>query len=243
MLIIVLGVAYFQLQDSSIQRDKESMCRVDKVIEKETVIVIDATDSFSNTQSILLEKEISKILNSALIDERFSLYVLSEEVGEESNLVVVCNPGDGRDKSELISNKSRIKRKWETNFYNKLTQSVKSITGQHTSKYSPIMEMIKYASIKGMYGSTAPKKRFIIASDMLHHTREYSQYKQKLNIEKFLKSPYYIEVRPHLESVDIEILYLVRAKDIKLQNRGHISFWESYLTNSGGNLIRVKSMN
>lgn len=52
-----------------------------------------------------------------------------------------------------------------------------------------------------------------------------------------------MSMRPQLENVEVNILYLFRAKDVKLQNRGHISFWESLVTENGGFISNVKSVN
>ena len=103
--------------------------------------------------------------------------------------------------------------------------------------------MFKYVSINTMYDSSAKQKRIIFVSDMLHHTEQYSHYRRSIDFESFAETPYSIEVKPYLNDVNIEVLYVVRAKDRNLQNRGHIAFWEDFVSNAGGDIVRVKTIN
>lgn len=242
-VLVVLGYFFYDTQANAIKRDPATACRVDGRVTRETAIVIDATDSFSNDQAMLITKEIAQTLSNSMLDEKFTLYVLNESVGKESTMIMGCNAGDGSDANELTSNKRRLKKQWDENFYNKFVKAVEDLVGEHTAKKSPIFEMIKHVSINTMYDSKADSKRIILVSDMLHHTSQYSQYRNNYNFKNFNKSAYALEVRPHLKNVDVEILYVVRAKDKKLQNRGHIAFWEAFVSNAAGQVLRVKSIN
>ncbi|QLE86522.1 hypothetical protein FLM48_16495 [Shewanella sp. Scap07] len=242
-ILTVAGYFLYEANANVIKRETVSSCRLDGYVSRETAIVIDATDSFSETQAMLVTKEIQKTLSEALIDEKFTLYVLNESVGKNSSIVEGCNAGDGSEANELTSNKRRLKKQWNENFYNRFVVAVENLVGQHSAKESPIFEMIKFVSVNTMYDSKAENKRIILVSDMLHHTSKYSQYRQNTSFNSFEASSYSLEVRPHLRSVDVEILYVVRAKDRKLQNRGHIGFWEAFVSNAGGQVITVKSIN
>ncbi len=243
VLIIVLGFSAYQMNQKVIKRDSTSMCRVDNKIARETALVIDATDSFSNSQALLVKKELESLLENALTDERFTLYVLGKEIDDNPDRFTVCNPGDGRDKSELTSNKRRLRQKWEELFFGRIVDAVDELTGEHHSNQSPILEMMKLVSIKSMYKSKAEEKRIVIISDMLQHTRRYSHYKTTPDFFNFNATPYSIEQKPQLSDVDVEILYLIRGKDILRQNRGHISFWEQHVSTAGGLITRVKTIN
>jgi hypothetical protein len=242
-ILAVAGYFFYEANVNVIKRDATSSCRLDGYVSRETAIVMDATDSFSETQAMLITKEIQKTLLEALLDEKFTLYVLNESVGKNSSLVEGCNAGDGSEASELTSNKRRLKKQWNENFYNKFVSEVDNLVGQHSANESPIFEMIKYVSVNTMYDSKADKKRIVLVSDMLHHTAKYSQYSQNRSFKSFENSSYSLEVRPHLRNVDVEILYVVRAKDLKQQNRGHIGFWEAFVSNTGGQVVTVKTIN
>ena len=243
VVIAALGYTVFEIKKGIVKRDGDNLCRVDNVISRETAIIIDATDNYSESQALFIKKEIQKILLESTIDERFTLYVLGEDHAKSSGYLSICNPGDGSDKSELTSNKRRLLHKWKDSFYQKLVNEVDELIGQHVAKHSPILEMLKLVSIKSMYNSPALKKRIILISDMLHHTPEYSHYNEIIDYKKYSTSAYAISMKPKLSEVEVNILYLFRAKDVKLQNRGHISFWEALVSDSDGIITNVKSVN
>jgi len=245
-----LAIAIFLYMNNekqeSVSREKSSMCRIDGELSRETVIIIDATDNFSNTQALLVNKEVQSILDNSLVDERFSVYLLGEKINnsDSKNLIIsVCNPGDGSDKSALTNNLRRLKKKWEDGFYLKITSTIDDLVGDYSANKSPIMEMIKYASVNSLYGTKAKQSRMILISDMLHFTKNYSQYSEPPIFENFKKLPYSLEVGPQLSQVEVNILYLVRPKDISRQNRGHIEFWNQFVSSHGGKLTKVKRIN
>lgn len=245
---IIASFVYFfyESQNNVVARLEDSMCRVDEVISRETAFIIDATDYFTTSQALLIKKEIEKVLETSMVDERFTVYVLDEKVNEKDvkePILSVCNPGDGSDKSEITHNKRRLREQWQNNFYDKVYKSIDGLIGEHTANQSPILEMIKYVSVKTMYQSTADVRRIILVSDMLHHTARYSHYPRIPKFEDFSELPYALEVRPQLENVQIDILYLVRPQDIGRQNRGHIQFWEQFFKAGGGMIHHVMAVN
>lgn len=239
----VLGYFVFQANENVVARSSSTLCRQDGVISKETAIVIDATDSFSQSQAILVKKEIQAMLKNSLVDERITLYVLGENIRTDIDQLSVCNPGDGSEKSELTSNKRRLREKWETLFYERVVEAVDELVGERHAVQSPILEMMKLVSVKTMYDSPAREKRIVLVSDMLQHTEAYSHYRQRPDYQSFSETAYSVRQKPHLLGVDVSILYLLRPRNLPLQNRGHIGFWESLVTENGGLITRVKTIN
>lgn len=242
-IFIAIGYFFIEANLNTVKRDPNTSCRLDGKVTRETAIIIDATDNFSKTQAMLIKKEIDQVFSNSIIDEQFTLYVLNESIDETSIIVKGCNAGDGSEESELTSNKRRLKKEWNDNFYNKFTNAVEDLIGINVARQSPIFEMMKYVSINTMYDSKAESKKIIFVSDMLHHNSQYSQYRNKHDFNSFTRLAYSLETKPHLQNVDVDILYVVRAKDIKLQNRGHIAFWDAFVTNAGGQILRVKTIN
>ncbi len=243
LLIVVSISAYFYYMPSSVKRDNETACRVDGKVTRETVVIIDATDNINVSQTLRIKKEIASMLSSALVDERFSLYVLDENIGLNNQKFSVCNPGDGSDKSEFTSNKRRLKKHWEALFYNRFIESVNELTTEHTAKQSPILGMIKLVSVNTFLDSPAKAKRLVIVSDMLHHTKQLSHYKGDADYKRYLSSPYALTMTPLLDGVDVQVFYLLRANDILLQNRGHIEFWNQHIITNKGYISSVKTVN
>jgi hypothetical protein len=234
------GFYYAKVQSETVVRNKDDLCRKDRFVARETAIIIDATDDFNKSQALIIKKEFEKIIGESLIDERFSLYVINEKLADNKPLIVACNAGDGSDKSEFTSNLRRLKQAWEEQFYKKIVNQIDELIGEHEADESPIMEFIKYVSIETFYSSDATEKRLIVVSDMLHHTSSFSHYTQT---QPFTESSYSIEVRPYLDNIKVEVLYVYRPQHAELQNRKHVEFWEKYFSQGNGQLTRVKTIN
>jgi hypothetical protein len=243
--LVLLSIAYgiYILNSKYVKRDDISMCREDGYVIKESVFLIDATDSFNDTQAIVVKKELENILTNSLVDERFSLYVINEKISDKKPLFEVCNPGDGSDKSELTSNKRRLLKGWEEKFFNKVTSEIDKLIGQNTANSSPIMEAIKYSAAHSIYSSPAKSKKIYIVSDLLQHSSNYSHYKEESAFNTFKKREEYNAVRPDINNVEVEILYIYRTENSTKQNREHIMFWESFISSAGGSISRVKTIN
>ncbi|EWS97940.1 hypothetical protein BG00_12845 [Pseudoalteromonas sp. SCSIO_11900] len=242
LILLSLVASYFFLKTDQIDRDAVSLCRKDGVIKTDNVIIIDATDSFNETQSLLAKKELFSIVENSSVDSRFSLYVINTDLTDKKPIIEVCNPGDGTNKSELTSNKRRLYQQWKEQFHDKIIHHLDELIDINVANSSPIMETIKYASINSLFNSRARNKKLIILSDLLQHSISYSQYSKADNFEQFSNRPISSLLIPSLEGVEVEVLYLYRLKDTGRQNRKHITFWERFFAKSGGILTRVKKL-
>lgn len=241
IIVIAAGVFYnFKIQSEIVLRNKDNLCRNDGFVSRETAIIIDATDDFNESQALIIKKEFEKVIGKSLIDERFSVFVINENISDNKPLVVACNAGDGSDKNEYTSNLRRIKQAWKQQFYNRIVDKIDELVGEYQADESPIMEFIKFVSIETFYSSIADEKRLIVVSDMLHHTSSFSHY---IPTKNFFNSSYSMEVRPYLDDIDVNVLYIYRPQYAALQNRKHIEFWEKYFSDGNGSLVRVKTIN
>ncbi len=242
VFVVMFTFFYYEHAANINTRDKVTLCRDDGVVSKETVILVDSTDVFTVSQSMVIKKKIAKVLKNSEIDERFTVYILSEDENGFGKYLSVCNPGDGQDTNELVSNKRKLNKAWEEGFYLKINTAIDGVMKNNSSDKSPIMEMLKFSSIDTMMDSKALNKRIIIVSDMLHHTKEFSHYKNYKKPRDFLNSKYGLLVKPYLNNVELAIYYVNRANSNEIQNRGHILFWEKYVQASGGFISSVVSI-
>ena len=245
--LAVFAVSWYFLNENNknfVVRDKSSNCRVDGVVTNETVLLIDTTDSVNPTQYQAIKNKLNDLLESASIDERISVYTITEDPFKNVPLLVVCNPGDGADKSEWTSNKRRLKENWEQKFKKELESAVTDILdGEHAAQ-SPIMEAIKAVGVYSFAASKAERKKLIIVSDLLHHTSELSHYRTpKLEFSKVEGSAYLSSNLANLNNAEVEILYLTRAKDHARQGRSHILFWEKYFEKSNSVISKISNVN
>lgn len=244
---IVLSVGgYYFLSESQklVSRNKEDNCRNDGVVARESVLLVDTTDSVNPTQYQGIRNKLDTMLENAVVDERISVYTITEDPEKNAPILVTCNPGDGADKSEWTSNKRRLKENWEKKFKTKLEEAVGEILEADLTKQSPILEAIKSVGVYSFAVSKAESKQLVIVSDLLHHTAGLSHYRTpKIAFSKAENSPYLASVLSNLNGAEIEILYLTRPKDHARQGRTHLLFWEKYFEKSNGVITKIINVN
>lgn len=244
VVVFVGGYYFFSENKKLVSRNKEDNCRVDGFVAKESVLLVDTTDSVNPTQYQAIKNKLEDMLENAIVDERISVYTITEDPEKNSPILVTCNPGDGADKSEWTSNKRRLKDNWEKKFKTKLEDAVGGILDSDLTKQSPILDAIKSVGVYSFAASKAESKQLVIVSDLLHHTAGLSHYRTpKIAFSKVKDSPYLASVLSNLNGAEIEILYLTRPKDHSRQGRTHLLFWEKYFEKSNGSITNVINVN
>jgi hypothetical protein len=243
--ILAAGFYYYVDENNNkILRDKEDNCRLDGYVAKESVLLVDTTDSVNSTQYQAIKNKLEELLDNAILDERVSVYTITDDTMKIAPLLTTCNPGDGADKNEWTSNKSRLKQNWELKFKEKLETTVIDILDSELAKQSPILDTIKSVGVFSFASSKAKAKQLIIISDLLHHTVDLSHYRTpKLAFSSVENSPYIAAMLTNLGGAEIEVLYITRQKDYTLQGRTHLLFWEKYFEKSNGVLTKIININ
>lgn len=241
VLVAIGAITWFVYTKSEfVARSAETLCREDGLVIRETVIMIDATDGYSHEQSMVAKQLVSELLDNALIDERFTVYAVSENMVDQHPLVQVCNSGNAEGKSALTSNISRIDKRWREQFFDVVTAQIDALIGASEANYSPILETLKWVSAEVFFGSKAPQKQLIIVSDLLQHTREYSHYRGAFGQ---MPKGYAQSIHAYLENVDVTVLYIYRSDQYVRQTNAHVDFWLDHIGQSGGIVNRVKRLN
>lgn len=243
--VCILGgilFSYFRLENSGIALDEETLCPKDFPPSEIHAILIDCTDSPNAVQKAAIRQHLEAIKADA---PRFGLMELYT-VGPINNKLLkaeirICNPGKGEDLNEFFGNPALAEKKWRTDFSSRVEKVFDRILGLNSAKQSPILEGIQSVSVSafGVPGRSSAPKKLTIVSDMLHHSAEYSQYSGVLDFQQLRSSSYYRRIRPRLDGVEVTILYLRRETSLGVQGREHIEFWQEFVAESGGVLVRV----
>ena len=119
---------------------------------------------------------------------------------------------------------------------------------QRAHPSSPIMEAVKNVSTLSEFRQMPPgKKRLYVVSDMLQHTPGvYSHYRRTIGNDEFAQlqeQTFYIEHRPDLAGVSVEILYILRRKNQATQTSLHKLFWHEYFQAAEASQVRLTEMN
>jgi hypothetical protein len=248
VLLIVLAVVlvggllaasrYIQGRRTAI--DNASMCPVDGPTGL-IVLLVDTTDSLSAIQEADLKNQLERLKDRIPEHDAIDIYTVSEtKDGLLKPLGArICNPGNGRDASELTSNPRLIKDRWKKRFSAPLEELFAKMLVVPPAKESPILESIQSVAVTafGSLPESTTHRTLVIVSDMLQNMPDYSQYRQIGTFQDFEHSAYYQRIKPDLRGVDVELYYIRRDQNI--QAAKHILFWQDYFAAAGATLTHV----
>lgn len=241
-IIIAGGLSLYYLNNKGNEINSVTLCPSSGP-SGHLVILVDKTDPLNFTQKksfqVLLEEIISTKVEPG---ELVSVFALGEDHKATAEpLINLCNPGDAKDKSELTSNIKRLVDRYENQFRLPMLKLSQELTSQEPANYSPILEMIQLVSIDGFRKeSVNGPRRLVLISDMLHHTPNYSMYKNNYDYKKFLDTDYGRKMNVDLAGVQVELHYVLNTP--KYQTRKHLKFWEDYFSNAGARIILVRPL-
>ena len=209
-----------------------------------TAILIDASDSFTESQQQRLQAALDGIIDNLALHEWLAIYVL-----DSANPTLVrprigkCYPGGAAEANPLYQNPQQLQRALESEFERPLAAAMREIAaasaGQETS---PILEMIAAVATDTGYAARG-QRRLIIVSDMLHNTPEYSHYRTSPDFPSFRRLEYSRQFLDRiLDQARVEILHVRRPRDERYHSRRYISFWEEYFAATGASLERVQAL-
>lgn len=221
--------------------DPESFCPIDGDYPR-TAILIDATDSLSDSQEKAVREEIENLRRNLAEHEWIGVFVLNDvNLVLPEPAVAKCNPGS--DPNPLYENPGQVLLRFEREFKKPLDDAIAQLVETtKPSATSPILEMIRAVALDRTYVMTR-NRRLIVVSDMLQNVPQYSHYRAGADFDAWRDTDYAQEfLQLSLLGVDVEILYLKRVDgDVRhLQTRSHVRFWEKYFDAVGATVRTLK---
>ncbi len=239
-LFIAIVYTFISVSSEQIERNKETLCRVDGNFDKH-IIVLDVTGRYSLIQHKTIRQAIEKEVDGLAIDEQLQLYFITDSVvAGVKPLMEVCNPGQGENVDSFTGNKKLVKKKWEDKLYKPLNKILTDFDANPTvASKSPIFEtiqMINNLSIKNAKKGT--KTRFTIMSDFIQHSDDYSFFRNK--IENFWKSNYRQKIYTKFDNVDVDLLFIRRNGREEYLAPKYLDFWKKFFIESGSKNVTIK---
>ena len=209
-----------------------------------TAVLVDATDSLSESQVKAVVEEINALRDRIALHEWVGIFVLNEDnLTLPAPEIALCYPGDRSTANPLIRNPELIQRQYEKKFQRPMESAIEQLAQAPPQSTSPIHEMIQAVALDRNFDSTK-KRRLIVVSDMLQNTPpEYSHYRDGADFSAWRNSAHGRKFPEFsLLCVEVEILYLKRTDDSAraAQNRGHVRFWEDYFAELGASVKILK---
>jgi hypothetical protein len=204
-------------------------------------VLLDRSDPISPLQVQRLRQVINQAVNEAEIGERIDLYVLTADGTQAmAPRFSLCRPKS--EGSMWTETHTHIHDRYVTRFQQPLEQALSELTQPSSSDNSPIMESIKAVCVAafGSLRSGIPTK-LTIASDMIQYSKLLDHYKQR-DFELFSHTSAYSEVVTDCHAARVDILYLVRPRDVHVQDRKHELFWEKFFNHENAALMRIEAI-
>jgi hypothetical protein len=204
-------------------------------------VLLDRSDPITPLQAQRLHQVLDKVVEDARVGQRIDLYVLAGDGTQAlSPAVSLCRPKS--DGNELYENPAHIRETYRMRFQKPLDEALSAMLLPATSKSSPIMESVKAVCVAAFgelpKGSAA---HLTIASDMIQHSPLLDHYRNR-DFDTFAQTPAYKEVLADCHQASMDVLYLVRPRDVRVQDRRHQLFWEKFLDHENAVLTSMEAI-
>jgi hypothetical protein len=220
--------------------DPASLCPVDGP-RGVTVVLVDTSDDLPPATVREVAGILDELVTGLPTYHRLDVRVLDISGNRSRSLFAKCNPGDGVGLSEWTDNPRLARLRWIESFKKPAAEAVKSSLSSAKANSSPIMAAIQDIAIDQFASerSRSIKKNLIVISDMIEHTRDYSQYRNPdLGFARFKQSPAYLKYRTDLHQTLVTIDYVTRPAVMPDTTR-HVAFWQDWVKDNAGTLVTI----
>jgi hypothetical protein len=218
---------------SSVEVDKASLCPVSGPV-SETAILLDVTDPISDTTALDLKNQFQRIVTDIPVGGALDVYALTEQEGALTQTFHGCNPGSGATVDEWTSNPRLAQARWEKGFAQPLQDLAGKLTTGSAGNQSPIMAGIQKINLQAFANVPSGKpKQLFIASDMIEHTPEFSNYRDGVSFATFQQSAARDKFRTSLDGVTVKVLAFQRP-NMKFAIKDLAEFWSQWIDSNGG---------
>lgn len=240
-LAVVVGAASLGLANQPPALDDKTLCPTDRRLETSVVILVDTTDSLTPIQISRLRASVHDARDALPTYGKLTLlYLESASPYEPKEIVSLCNPGSARNINPLIQTESKIKKRWDESFGNPVERAIAALAAAPMALRSPIIQAVVASTLRPDFDARVRNRRLLIVSDLLQHDPGYSHY---TTIPRdlwpmFTRSRLATEAIGDLSNVNVEVEYLQRPKDARLQGEGHRAFWKRWFGEAGASPVR-----
>ncbi len=212
--------------------DSATGCRLDRNDPVHTVILVDQSDPFNTTDLdwvyALLDAE------TRALPEHGRLTVLVPNSGNPFDPTLVysgCSPGSAAEANPIFENPKMIEQAWQARFYAPLSSKVAEALIDTVAPSSPLIEAIYTISDRPDFQAGETKRRLILVSDLIHHSKAFSMYRSGADLE-VLSASELAQSLPRLDGVEVVARIVPRQEyDVPL---GEVkAFWRAWFAQTG----------
>ncbi|PJI42428.1 hypothetical protein [Ferrovibrio sp.] len=152
-------------------------------------------------------------------------------------LFAACSPGTGADvDSRFYGNPDLANKRYHQLFEAKLDEVIEGLKKLPQQNNSPIFEGLQSVAVTslGTPRAVPAKKRIIIISDFIHHTRQHSMYQGVQSFKQFRTTNYYPQIKPDLAGASVDYFVIPRDTMRRVQQPPLVEFWFEFTAAANG---------
>jgi hypothetical protein len=207
-----------------------------------TVVLVDTSDDLPAATGREVQGIFDDLITSLPPLYRLEIRVLDIDASRSRVLFSKCNPGDGSGLSDWTDNPRLARLRWIESFKKPANDAIKNSLASAKANSSPILGALQDIAIDrfSTEQSRTIDKKLVVISDMIEHTRDYSQYPRAgdLGYQRFRQSPAYLKYRTDLHGAAVTIDYVTRPSAMPDSAR-HAAFWDAWVKDNGGTLNAI----
>ncbi|KCZ82561.1 hypothetical protein HJA_17607 [Hyphomonas jannaschiana VP2] len=212
-------------------------CRVDGILPAHTVVLIDQSDPFDQTDVDWAWQLIFDEAQALRKNGRLTVIGINEEDPDEGIQVFSrCSPGSPKSANPIFENPQFIRMDWEDKFEKFMRLEVSELMLNKQSPVSPLAEHIRGIQRRSDFRDTVGNRRIVVISDLYQNSNAYSMYNSGLNRKKFKTALETMEF-PDLEGVTVALFRVDRKRQLKGSDL--IQFWTTVLGEDEHAIVEV----
>lgn len=242
IFLLVGAIGYFWYRAVAAHRtlDELTLCPVQP--DSVAVLLVDVTDPMNLPQRQDFSNQLDRLIDQI---PRYGKLTIAkvDPVGDRliTPVIARCNPGSGRDVSDVDGNPAKLEKARQDKFLKPLRASLETILAASGAEQSPILETVQSVNLTELQGpgGKAVPKRLVLASDLLQNTKQMSFYGPLPNARDLIASQAFSRARTDLQGVEVELWMLQRDDSTTTQPRALPDLWERIIDEMGGRVMRV----
>lgn len=174
-LFVVAGLAYLFSKKGEFAVGTD-LCPINRPISGHTIFVVDRSDPLGTEAMARLVDRLKTEASHLLQFERLSIYALDNQASALPRMVFSrCNPGSRNASNPAVQTPVRLQKRFDSEFLAPMMATIQSLDPKHSTPESPLINLMLLVPTLKDFGPGLTRKRLILFSDMVEHTRHYSQ--------------------------------------------------------------------
>lgn len=236
-LVLVLLTALALVIQSRPQRDPVTGCPPRRQVRDRTAVLLDFTDPLSAEQRQSLHRRLRSLsMNDLRPNEQVSVWILGEGDNELRRIYCRCFPG--REANPLWSNLVWVAARAETTFMAPLSTAVATAAAGRAIRRSAIMESVRQIAELEDLAPVPGARRLVLVSDLRQNNGALSHDAFRPDFSSFRQSAAFPPVRAQLAGVDVELVFVARAKGTLAEQLVLQEFWKRYFLACGATTVK-----